>query len=352
MAIDEARLDAFIQQFAGDFAAALHASTVVIGDKLGLYRALAGLGPTAAAGLAEAAGCDGRLVQEWLDAQFVSGYCHYSAQTGAYWLSPEQAAVLAEPGSPAFMVGSMTVAASAAKDEEKIREAFRTGQGLGWHEHHHDLFHGTERLFRPGYVTSLVPSWIPALDGVAEKLTAGGSVADVGCGHGASAVLLAQAYSQAAISAFDYHRASIDVARKRAAEVGVAHRVRFAVASGHDFPGDGYDLVCIFNALHDMGDPVGAARHIREALAPDGTLLLVEPMAGDRLEDNMNPIGRMFYSASASICTPGAQAQPGGYALGNQVPDRTWAELTAKAGFGRFRRVTETPFNRIFEARP
>jgi 2-polyprenyl-3-methyl-5-hydroxy-6-metoxy-1,4-benzoquinol methylase len=352
MSIDEARLEEFVQRFAGDFGAALHASTVVIGDKLGLYRALADSGPTDAAALAFATGCDPRLVQEWLDAQYVSGYCHHSTQTSTYWLSPEQAAVLADPNSPTFMVGSMTLAVSTAKDEEKIREAFRTGQGLGWHEHHHDLFHGTERLFKPGYVANLVPEWIPALDGVAEKLARGASIADLGCGHGASSILLALAYPSATIAAFDYHQGSIDVARKRAAEAGVADRVHFEVASAQDFPGASYDLVCIFDALHDMGDPPGAARRIREALAPDGTWLLVEPMAGDCLDDNVNPVGRIFYAASTSICTPAAQAQPGGYALGNQVTEATLAQLAADAGFSRFRRATETPFNRIFEARP
>ena len=352
MSIDEVRLDEFVQRFAGDFGAALHATTVVIGDKLGLYRALADLGPTDAAGLAAATGCDTRLVQEWLDAQFVSVYCQFSGQTSRYWLSPEQAAVLADPTSPAFMVGSMTLAASTAKDEEKVREAFRTGNGLGWHEHHHDLFHGTERLFRPGYVANLVSQWIPALDGVAERLTGGATVADLGCGHGASTILLAQAYPASTIHGFDYHPASIDVARKRAAEAGVADRVRFEVASAQDFPGTGFDLVCIFDALHDMGDPAGAAKHIREALAADGTWLLVEPMAGDGVEDNANPVGRIFYAASTCICTPAAQSQPGGFALGAQVPEATWADVVAAAGFSRFRRATETPFNRIFEARP
>lgn len=351
MSIDEARLDEFMNRFADDLGAALHASTVVIGDKLGLYRAMADIGPTDAVTVAEATDCDPRLVQEWLDAQYVSGYCHFSARTASYWLSPEQAAVLADLTSPVFLVGSMRIAASTAKDEEKIREAFRTGKGLGWHEHHHDLFHGTERLFNPGYAANLVSQWIPALEGVAEKLMRGCSVADIGCGHGASSILLAQAYPHSTITGCDSHRASIDVARKRAAEAGVADRVRFEVAAAQDFPGSGYDLICIFDALHDMGDPPGAARHIREALAPDGTWLLVEPMAGDCVDDNVNPVGRIFYAASTSISTPGAQAQPGGYALGNQVPDGTLAELAANAGFSQFRRVTETPFNRIFEAR-
>jgi 2-polyprenyl-3-methyl-5-hydroxy-6-metoxy-1,4-benzoquinol methylase len=352
MSIDEARLEEFVGRFAGDFGAALHATTVVIGDKLGLYRELASLGPTDAETLASATGCDARLVQEWLDAQYVSGYCHHSAVTSTYWLSPEQAAVLADPSSPAFLVGSMTLAASTAKDEEKVREAFRTGRGLGWHEHHHDLFHGTERLFRPGYAANLVASWIPALDGVGARLEAGGTVADLGCGHGASSILLAQSFPAAKILGFDYHQASIDIARKRAAEAGVADRVSFEVATAQDFPGGGYDLVCIFDALHDMGDPPAAAAHIRRALADDGTWLLVEPMAGDALDDNVNPVGRIFYAASTTICTPGAQAQAGGHALGNQVPDATWARLAGEAGFSRFRRATETPFNRIFEVRP
>jgi SAM-dependent methyltransferase len=352
MSLDESRLEAFMTQFAGDFGAALHASTVVVGDKLGLYKALADLGPTDAATLAAATGCDARMVQEWLDAQFVSGYCHHSVQTESYWLSPEQAAVLADSSSPAYLVGSMTLAASTAKDEDKVRAAFRSGQGLGWHEHHHDLFHGTERLFRPGYAANLVANWIPALDGVAETLDRGGSVADLPCGHGAPSILLAQAYPHATVVGFDYHQASIDVARKRAAEAGVGDRVRFETATAQDFPGAGYDLICIFNSLHDMGDPLSAARHIREALARDGTWLLVEPMSRERLHDNVNPIGRIFYATSTFICTPAAQAQSGGYALGNQVPEATLAEIAAAAGFSRFRRATETLFNRVFEVRP
>ncbi|MGE0140303.1 MAG: class I SAM-dependent methyltransferase [Ilumatobacteraceae bacterium] len=352
MSLDPARLEEFMNRFAGDFGAALHASTVVVGDKLGLYRALADVGPADAAAVAAATGCDTRLTQEWLDAQYVSGYCHHSPQTGTYWLSPEQAAVLADPASPAFLIGSMTIAVSTAKDEEKVREAFTSGSGLPWHEHHHDLFHGTERLFKPGYAANLVAEWLPALDGVVDKLAAGGTVADLGCGHGASSILLAQAFPDATIHAFDYHQASIDVARKRAAEAGVGDRVHFEVASAQDFPGAGYDLICIFDALHDMGDPPGAARHIRDALSPDGTWLLVEPMAGECLDDNVNPVGRIFYAASTFICTPAAQAQPGGHAWGNQVPEQTLAELTAAAGFTRFRRATDTPFNRIFEVRP
>lgn len=350
--MDEARLGEFINQFAQDFGAALHASTVVVGDKLGLYRALADLGPTDAGGLAAATGCDRRLLQEWLDAQYVAGYCEHSAETERYWMSPEQAAVLADPASPAFLVGAMTIAASTAKDEEKISEAFRSGGGVGWHEHHHDLFDGTERLFKPGYVANLASEWIPSLEGVPAKLDRGGSIADLGCGHGASTVLLAEVYPNATVTGFDYHEASIGIARTRAVEAGVADRVRFEVATAQDFPGDGYDLVCIFDALHDMGDPLAAARHIRQALDGDGTWLLVEPMAGERLEDNANPVGRIFYAASTVICTPAAQAQDGGHALGAQVPEAVLARLVSEAGFSRFRRATETPFNRVFEVRP
>jgi SAM-dependent methyltransferase len=350
---DPERLDEFVGRFAGDVGAALHASTVVVGDKLGLYQALATEGPCDAAALADRTGCDPRLVEEWLRAQFVSGYCRHDGSAGTFWLDPEQAVVLASPDHPAFMVGAMTVAASTAKDEDRVRHAFRSGSGFGWHEHHADLFTGTERLFKPGYLANLTSAWIPALaGGVEDKLRAGARVADLGCGHGASTILLAAAYPDSEVVGYDYHTASIEVARARADEAGLGDRVRFDVASAQDFPGEGYDLVCVFDALHDMGDPLGAAAHIRSALASDGTFLLVEPMAGETLEANVNPVGRIFYSASTFICTPSAQSQDGAYALGAQVPDRTWAEVLTRAGFGRFERATETPFNRVFQARP
>jgi len=351
MTINEEKLTALVGQFISDFSAAAHGATVVIGDKLGLYKAVAEHGPMTAGDLAQRTGFDTRLVEEWLKAQYVSGYAEYDPATESFSLSPEQAAVLADESTPMFMAGAMTVAAAMYKDEERVRDAFRSGEGLGWHEHVHDLFHGTERFFKPGYLGSLVSSWIPALDGVESKLQSGARVADVGCGHGSSTILLAQAYPESTIVGFDYHEGSIETARKRAAEAGVTDRVRFEVASAQDFPGEGFDLVCIFDALHDMGDPVGAARHIRDALAEDGTWLLVEPMATGRLEDDVNPVGRVFYAAGTTICTPAAQSQPGGYALGNQVPDETWQRLLAEAGFGRFRRATETPVNRVFEVR-
>jgi SAM-dependent methyltransferase len=352
MPVDEATLAEFVGTFVRDLGAALHASTVVIGDRLGLYRALADLGPTDAAAVAAATGCDTRLVQDWLDAQYVSGYCHYSARTTAYWLSPEQAAVLADHASPALLVGSMALATAIAKDDDKICAAFASGDGFGWHEHHHDLFHGTERLFKPGYAAHLLRDWVPALDGVHDALTNGGSVADVGCGHGAATILLAEAYPHATVTGFDPHHASLDVARKRAAEAGVADRVRFEHASAHDFPGPYYDLVCVFDALGTIGDVRAAARRIRDALAPDGTWLLVEPMAGAGADDNVGPVGRVFYTMAATVSTPAAQAQTRGTALGNQVPDDTLAALVADTGFRRFRRVAQTPFNRVFEIRP
>jgi SAM-dependent methyltransferase len=325
----------------------------VIGDKLGLYKALAERGPSTAAELARATGYDERLVEEWLSAQFVSGYCEHDPATSTFSLTDEQAAVLADDSTPAFLVGAMTIAAAVYKDEEKIRDAFRNGRGFGWNAHCHDLFHGTERLFKPGYLGNLVASWIPTLDGVEAKLRAGAQVADIGCGHGASTILLAQAYPESTIVGFDYHAESIDEARKRAAEAGVGDRVRFEVATAQDFPNvpGGYDLVCIFDALHDMGDPVGGAEHIRSCLAEGGTWLLVEPAVAGPLAENVNPVSRVFYSASVGICTPAAEAQSGGYALGNQVTDERWHELLGQAGFGSFRRATETPFNRVFEVK-
>lgn len=349
--LDQSALEDLMGRFTADFAAAMHAATVVVGDKLGLWAALAENGPVDSTGLAVAAGCDPRLVREWLHAQYVSGYCERDAED-RYWLNPEQTAVLADPNTPAYLIGAMYIAASAVKDESKVVSAFRNGGGFGWHEHDADLFCGTERLFRPGYVANLVSEWIPTLDGVQEKLRAGALVADLGCGHGASTLLLAEAFPRSTIVGFDNHRASIEVARKRAADAGLSERVRFEVASAQDFPGEGYDLVCVFDALHDMGDPEAAAAHIRAGLATDGTLLLVEPMAGDDVTANVNVVGRIFYSASTVICTPNAQSQGGRYTLGAQVPDATWAAIMAAGGLRRFRRATETPFNRVFEVRP
>lgn len=348
-----AAVEAFLGQVAADAATTFHGATVILGDKLGLYRALAEGGPATPAELADRTTCDARYLEEWCKAQAAAGYAGYDEATGRFSLSAAQAAVLADESSPAFAAGMMSLAASMFKDEERLnRDAVRTGAGVGWHEHHDDLFTGTERLFKPGYLANLVASWLPALDGVIAKLEAGTTVADIGCGHGASTIVMAQAYPNSTFVGFDYHAESIAVASKRASEAGVADRVRFEVASAADLPGSGYGLACVFDALHDMGDPVAAAARICSTLAPDGTFLLVEPMAGETLADNTNPIGKLFYSAGTFICVAHAKSDGGRYVLGPQVPESTWRALLAEAGFTRFRRATETPFNRVFEARP
>ena len=350
---DTAAVEEFLGKVAFDAATTFHAATVLLGDNLGLYKALAEGGPATADELAARTGFDARYLREWVHAQIAAGYCEYDPATEQVSLNAAQATVLADDESPAFLGGVFALAAVLFKDEERLnRDAVRSGAGVGWHEHHEDLFRGTERLFKPGYVTNLVPSWIPALDGVEEKLLKGATVADIGCGHGASTIVLAQAYPNSRIIGFDYHAESIEVARKRAAEAGVADRVQFEVGGGADFPGANYDLVCVFDALHDMGDPVRAAFHIRESLAPRGTFLLVEPMSGETVSDNINPIGKLFYSAGLFICVPNAKSQGGHQQLGPQVPEATWRQLLGDAGFNGFRRATETPFNRVFEVRP
>ena len=311
--IDQARLDEFLGRFVGDLGAALSAALVVIGDRLGLYRAMADGGAVTAAELAVRTGTDERYVREWLSNQ---------------------------------------VATALVKDEEKIEAAFVGRHGVGWHEHHADLFSGTERFFRPGYAANLVSSWIPALDGVREKLEAGARVADVGCGHGASTILMAQAFPRSEFVGFDYHDASIGHARAAAAREGLNGSARFEVAAAKEYPGDDYDLVCMFDCLHDMGDPIGAAAHVRRSLAADGTWLIVEPFAGDRLEDNLNPVGRVYYGASTLVCTPASRDQEVGLALGAQAGEARLREVVTAGGFTRFRRATETPFNLVLEARP
>jgi SAM-dependent methyltransferase len=324
---------------------------VVIGDKLGLYQALAA-GPATSAELAHRTSTHPRLVTEWLAAQAASGYVSYDPEGECFSLSAEQAFALAHEDGPMYLPGAFQVMVAAVKDEPKVTEAFRSGAGVGWHEHDPDLFAGTERFFRPGYAANLVSSWIPALDGVQAKLEAGARVADVGCGHGASTILMAQAYPNSSVVGFDYHQPSIERAQKAAAKAGVADRCRFQVAAASDYPGAGYDLVAIFDALHDMGDPVGAAAHIRQTLAPDGTFLLVEPYASDRLEDNLTSVGRAFYAASTLLCVPHSLSEPVGLALGAQAGEQRLREVATAAGFGRFRRAAETPFNLVYEARP
>jgi SAM-dependent methyltransferase len=351
MALDQSRLEELLGRFVNDFGAAGFAATVVIGDRLGLYRALA-TGPATAAELADRTSTHERYVAEWLAAQAASGYISYDPTSGRFSLSEEQAFALANEDGPMYLPGAFQVMVAAVKDEPKVTQAFATGTGVGWHEHDPDLFAGTERFFRPGYAANLVSAWIPALDGVQAKLEAGAQVADVGCGHGASTILMAQAYPHSRFVGFDYHQPSIERAQKAAAKAGVADRCRFQVASAHAYPGAGYDLVAVFDALHDMGDPVGTAAHIRRTLAPEGTFLLVEPYAGDRLEDNLNPVGRAYYAASTLLCVPHSLTEEPGAALGAQAGERRLGEVATAAGFGRFRRAAETPFNLVFEARP
>jgi len=350
--IDEAKLNEFMGRFVGDLGAAMSAALVVIGDRLGLYRAMADGEPLTADQLAERTGTDARYVREWLSNQAAGGYVTYEPEEDVFRLTPEQSLALAQEGSPAFIPGAFQVATALTKDEEKIAEAFRHGHGVGWHEHNHELFAGTERFFRPGYAANLVDSWIPALAEVQEKLEAGARVADVGCGHGASTILMAQAFPRSEFVGFDYHDSSIEHALRTAHEAGLQERVSFEVASAKEYPGEGYDLVTMFDCLHDMGDPVGASAHVLETLAPDGTWLIVEPFANDRLQDNLNPVGRVFYGASTLVCTPASRDQEVGLALGAQAGEARLREVVTEGGFTRFRRATETPFNIVLEARP
>jgi SAM-dependent methyltransferase len=349
--IDEHKLHDLLGRAIGDFGGTFHAALVVIGDRLGLYKALAGADPVTPAELAARTGTAERYVREWLNAQAAGGYVDYDPASGRYRLSPEQALLLADETSPVFFVGGFESATAAARIEPRLVEAFRTGAGIGWHEHADGLFSGAERFFRSGYAAHLVSSWIPALDGVEAKLQAGASVADVGCGHGASTILLAQAYPRSTFVGYDYHLPSVQTARARAAAAGVAERVRFEVARATDYPVRGFDLVTMFDCLHDLGDPTGAAAHVRRTLAEGGTWMVVEPMAGDCVEDNLTPIGRAFYAASTLICTPNALSQAAGPALGAQAGERRIHDVVREAGFSCFRRAAQTPFNLIFEAR-
>lgn len=345
-------LDLFLGRMLADIGAAMAGATVLVGDRLGLYRAMHESGPTDAARLARSTGTSERLVAEWLAAQASSGYVSFDPATGLFSLSPEQAMVFADEDSPVFMAGGYGVVASAWRDEPRIVEGYRSGRGLGWHERDACLFHGTERFFRPGYRHHLVQEWLPALEGVTDKLERGALVADVGCGHGASTLIMARAYPRSRFVGFDYHPASVATAREQAAREGLADRVSFEVASAQDLPARGFDLACMFDCLHDMGDPQGAAASLRRAIAPDGTLMVVEPRAGDRLTDNFNPVGRVFYAASAMICTPASLNQPGQAGLGAQAGPARVSEVIRQGGFGRVRVAAETPFNMVLEARP
>ncbi len=350
MAINEEKLNAFMGAFVHDLGAVMHAATVVVGDQLGLYKALAEK-PMTAEQLAARTSTDARYMREWLSSQAASGYVNYDPASDAFHLDEEQAMALAMEGSPAFIPGAFQIAVAQFKAIPKIVEAFKSGKGLGWHEHDTALFHGTERFFRPGYAANLVSAWIPALEGVEARLKSGASVADVGCGHGASTLIMAAAYPKSNFVGFDYHEPSVAYARKGAEAAGVADRVRFEVASAKDFPGKDYDLVAVFDCLHDMGDPVGAAAHVRSTLKKDGAWMIVEPFANDKLEDNLNPVGRVFYSASTFICTPASRSQEVGLCLGAQSGEARMRDVVTQGGFSRFRRAAETPFNLVYEAR-
>ncbi|HEV2972558.1 MAG TPA: class I SAM-dependent methyltransferase [Pirellulales bacterium] len=350
MAIDEAKMQAFLGQAVGDIGAAMSAVLALIGDKLGLYKAMAGAGPLSAAELARRTGTSERYIREWLGNQAAGGYVSYDPTTETYTLPPEQAAALADETSPFFVSGAFQVIAAMFKAEPKMVENFRSGGGLAWGEHDCQLFAGTERFFRPNYRGNLIASWIPALTGVREKLTAGGKVADVGCGHGASTILMAESFPKSRFFGFDNHAASIETARKRAAEAGVADRVTFDVAGSTDYPGRDFDFVAHFDCLHDMGDPVGAARHVAETLGRDGAWMVVEPLASDRVEENLNPVGRVFYAASTMICVPASLAYHGP-ALGAQAGEARLREVITAGGFTRLRRAAQTPFNLVLEAR-
>jgi 2-polyprenyl-3-methyl-5-hydroxy-6-metoxy-1,4-benzoquinol methylase len=343
--IDQDKLNALLGQAVQDMGASLHAALIVIGDKLGLYRAMADGQAVTPAELAARTGTAERYVREWLNANAAGNYVQFHPESGTYSLSAEQAFALALDNTPIHLPGFYHMLASLMKDEEKLTEVFRTGKGFGWHEHEKGLFEGCERFFRPGYLANLTTSWIPALNGVEAILRSGAKVADVGCGHGASTILMAQAYPKSRFFGFDYHAASIEEARRKAEAAGVADRITFEVAPAKSFPGKDYDFVAFFDCLHDMGDPAGAAAHVRASLAPDGTWMVVEPFANDDVSANLNPIGRIYYSASALICVPASLSQEVGLGLGAQAGEARLRGVVASAGFTRFRRATETPFN-------
>jgi SAM-dependent methyltransferase len=350
--VDFDKLMGFVFKAVGEVGATLNTALVVMGDRLGLYRALAGAGPLTPAELADQTGTAERYVREWLNAQAAGGYVEYDPDSGRYTLPPEQANALTDEASPAYLPGFFQIALGSVLDSPRITEAAKSGRGIGWGDHVHDVHEGCERFFRPGYNTHLVAEWLPALDGVVEKLERGARVADVGCGHGASTILMAQAFPNSRFHGFDYHDASIATARERAAAAGVADRVTFDALPAASYSGTEYDLVTMFDCLHDMGDPAGAARHVRSTLAPDGTWMIVEPFAGDRVEENLNPVGRAYYGFSTLLCTPASLSQEVGLALGAQAGEARIREVVLGAGLSSFERVAETPFNMVFQARP
>lgn len=351
MAVDMEKLNAFVGRFVGDLGAAVHSGMVVIGEKLGLYKALAE-GPVNSSELAAKTKTDERYVREWLASQAAGGYVTYDEKTCKFSLTEEQVFTLVNEDSPAYLPGAFQLALGSLAAVPRITESFRSGAGMGWHEHHDDVFHGCEKFFRPSYAGNLVNSWIPALEGVQAKLEAGARVADVGCGKGASTLLMAEAFPKSKFIGFDYHDKSIAGAREAAKRKGIANRVSFEVASAKKFPGQDYDLVAVFDCLHDMGDPVGASAHVRKSLAKDGTWMIVEPFANDELKDNLNPVGRVYYSFSTLLCTPSSRSQEVALCLGAQSGEKRIRDVVTEGGFSRFRRAAETPFNIVYEARP
>jgi 2-polyprenyl-3-methyl-5-hydroxy-6-metoxy-1,4-benzoquinol methylase len=349
MDINQKKLEEFMGKAVNDIGAAMSSAMVVIGDRLGLYKVMAKSGPITPTELAKRSETTERYVREWLNNQAAGGYVAYDAKTGTYEIPPEQAHALADEDSPFFLPGAFQVVLAALKSESKIEKNFRTGEGLDWGKHDPGLFEGTERFFRPNYAGNLVSSWIPALRGVEAKLKKGAKVADVGCGHGASTIIMAKAYPNSTFVGYDYHAPSVETARKRAKAAGVSERVSFEVAQSTDFPGKDFDLVANFDCLHDMGDPIGAARHVKKTLKPDGTWMIVEPFANDRPEENHTPVGRVYYAASTMVCVPASLAH-NGPALGAQAGEAKLKDVVTKGGFKHFRRAAETPFNLVFEA--
>jgi len=350
MEINQDKLNQFLGQVVGELGAAMNAALVLIGEKLGLYKAMAGAGPMTPEELAKKTGTDARYVREWMSAQAAGGYMTYDAATQKFTLPNEQAFALAVEESPAYLPGAFHIVSAIMKDEPTLTEAFRSGDGVGWDEHDAALFIGTERFFRPNYAANLVSTWIPAISGIDAKLKQGARVADIGCGHGASTILMAQAFPNTQFVGFDYHGPSIGFARRSALRAGVKN-ASFEVATAKDFHGAKYDFVTFFDCLHDMGDPVGAAKHVLEIMNPGGAWMIVEPFAHDKLENNLNPVGRVYYAASTMICTPASRAQEVGLCLGAQSGEARMRKVVTDAGFKTFRRAAETPFNLVYEAR-
>jgi len=350
LSVDQDKLNQLVSKFVGDLGASVHGPTILIGEQLGLYKALAS-GPMTPKDLADKTGISERYAREWLAAQAASGYVNYDSATSRFWMSPEQKFTLTNEESPVYIPGAFYIVSSMYKDQRKLVDTYKSGKGFGWHEHHNDLFQGTLKFFKPGYIANLVSSWLPSLEGVVPKLQEGAKVADVGCGYGASTIIMAKAFPKSKFIGYDYHLESIETARNAAITAAVTENTDFEVALAKEYKGKDFDLVTFFDCLHDMGDPAGAARHVHDSLKPDGTWMVVEPAAKGTIEDNLNPIGRVFYNASSMICVPSSLSQEVGLGLGAQASDMDLQKVMQAGGFTRIRKATETPFNRVFEAR-